>query len=144
MLLLSKPWLSSSETRVSREHRQCLHSSAPADDSSPSHHQHCNPVTKGHQTGQAGFALSEAMLAFTRHILISPVSWLSLQDLLPDLAQHQRNTDQAAFSQVLLQFPHPAFDKTYRQCSRHTPHPQFKNLQGKHSAKAACNREDEI
>ena len=33
-------------------------------------HQRCNPIVEGHQICQAQFALSEAMLAVTNHLLI--------------------------------------------------------------------------
>ncbi|NXV23071.1 ATS6 metalloproteinase, partial [Cepphus grylle] len=57
-------------------------------------HQHCNPVVEGHQICQAQFAVSEAMLAVTSHLLIVHVPQHSfLKDLLHELARHRGETD---------------------------------------------------
>ena len=39
-------------------------------------HQHCNPVIRGYQVGQAQFALGEAMLAVPSHLLVTDVPWV--------------------------------------------------------------------
>ncbi|GAB0190293.1 exostosin-2 [Grus japonensis] len=52
-------------------------------------HQRCNPIIEGHQIYQARFALSEAVLAVTSHLLVLHVPEHSLQEgLLHDLARH--------------------------------------------------------
>lgn len=33
-------------------------------------HWHCNPITEGHQNGQAQLALSEALVAVTSHLSV--------------------------------------------------------------------------
>ena len=63
-------------------------------------------IVKGHQICQASFALSEATLAVTNH-LIFHVPWHSFQeDLLYDLARHRGETDGPVVPRV---FPFTVF-----------------------------------
>lgn len=58
-------------------------------------HQYCNPTTES-QIFQALFALSEAMLIVTNHLLVFHVSYHSFQeDLLYDLAGHRGQADRS-------------------------------------------------
>ena len=55
-------------------------------------HQCSNPIIEDHQICQAQFALSEAMLAVTNHLLVFHVH--SFQEEKPhDLARHRGETD---------------------------------------------------